>query len=258
MQTALRRKRASRPSPQAMTLFEHLKELRLRLLIVMAAFVTAAIVAAAAYSQILRVLQAPYCHITTQCQLYVTGPLDGLSLRVKIAMFGGLFLCSPVMLWQLWRFVTPGLLSKEKRYLVPFLAASILLSGGGMTLAYFTFPHALQFLGSVGGPSLHQIYDPVSYLGLILALMTAFAVTFEIPVVLVALELAGVVSSSTLAHHRRIAIVLIAVVAAVITPSGDPFSMAALALPLYAFFEVSIVLGKLFERKIRARPQLTG
>jgi sec-independent protein translocase protein TatC len=257
MQTALRLRRPPRPSPQAMTLSEHLRELRLRLLIVMAAFVAAAVVAAAAYSQILHVLQAPYCHVTAHCQLYVTGPLDGLSLRVKIAMFGGLVLSSPVILWQLWRFITPGLLPKEKRYLVPFLVASILLFGGGITLAYLTFPHALQFLGSVGGPSLHQIYDPVSYLGLILALMTAFGIAFEFPVVLVALELAGVVSPSTLAHHRRIAIVLIAVLAAVITPSGDPFSMGALALPLYTFFEISIVLGKLFERKARAPLQVT-
>jgi sec-independent protein translocase protein TatC len=245
MITLTRLKSRARPEPQPMTLGEHLRELRRRVLIVIAALFVMSIVAFVLYPQILHVLESPYCRITPRCQLYVTGPLDGLSLRVKIATYGGFFLSAPVILWELWRFITPGLLSKEKRYAVPFLAASILLFSGGVALAYLTFPHALRFLGAIGGPSLHQLYGPSQYLGLVIALMAVFGVTFEFPVILVGLELAGVLSPAALAKQRRWAIVGIVVVAAVITPSGDPFSMLALAAPLYAFYELSILVGKL-------------
>jgi len=141
-----------------------------------------------AYPQILHWLQAPYCHVTTHCSLYVTGPLDGLSLRIHVATYAGLFLASPVILWQVWRFVTPGLRKQEKRYAVPFVAASLVLFAAGASLALVSLPHALAFLGSVGGPTLHQIYDPNKYVGLVLALMAVFGLTFEFPVILVALQ----------------------------------------------------------------------
>ncbi|MHB8594134.1 MAG: twin-arginine translocase subunit TatC [Acidimicrobiales bacterium] len=242
------RSRRTRPSPEAMTLAEHLGELRRRLTVSVIAFAAAATVSFVVYPSILHFLQSPYCHVTSHCRLYVTGPLDGLSLRVKLAAYGGLFLGSPVFLWQLWRFITPGLRRNEKRYAIPFVAASIVLFSAGAVLAYYTFPHALSFLQRVGGPSLQQIYDPNKYLGLIVALMTVFGLTFEFPVILVSLELAGVLTPARLSSWRRWAIVMIVVVAAVITPSGDPFSMLALAVPLYGFYELSIVVGKLLRR----------
>ena len=233
-----------------MTLGEHLAELRNRLIIAVTAFVIAAIVTFIIYSHILHFLQAPYCKVAPkgQCQLYVTSPLDPLSLRIHLSTYGGLVLASPVILWQFWRFITPGLKRNEKRYAIPFIAASIVLFCGGAVLAYYTFPHALRFLSAIGGPTLKQIYNPNSYLGLIVALMFVFGITFEFPVVLVSLEAAGVLSPKRLSSWRRWAIVLITIVAAVITPSGDPFSMLALAVPLYFFYEVSIVIGKLLRR----------
>jgi sec-independent protein translocase protein TatC len=244
------RNRSTRPSADAMTLGEHLGELRRRVVISVLSFMVGAVVAWIVYHNILHFLQAPYCRVVGpgRCQLYVTGPLDGLSLRIKLSAYGGVFLASPVILWELWRFITPGLLRNEKRYAVPFVASSILLFSLGAVLAYVSFPHALSFLGNVGGPSLKQIYDPNKYLGLIVALMTVFGLTFEFPVILVSLELVGVVTPAKLASWRRWAIVLIVVFAAVITPSGDPFSMLALAVPLYFFYEASIVLGKLLRR----------
>lgn len=240
--------RRSRPSPQSMTLVEHLTELRRRVVMAVVAFAVAAVVCFVLYPHILSFLKAPYCHVTRNCTLYVTGPLDGLSLRVEIAGYGGLVLASPVFLWQLWRFVTPGLLSHEKRYAIPFVASAVALFCAGGVVAYVTFPHALSFLGSVGGPSLRQIYNPDRYLTLVVALIAVFGFTFEFPVVLVSLQLAGVVSPARLASWRRWAIVVLVVVAAVITPSGDPFSMLALAVPLYGFYELSILLGKLLRR----------
>jgi sec-independent protein translocase protein TatC len=233
-----------------MTLTEHIAELRTRLIVSVAAFAVACVVAFVIYPQILSFLKAPYCRVTgpSHCPLYVTGPLDGLTLRVKIAAYGGIFLASPVILWELWRFITPGLHRNEKRYAIPFVCASILLFSAGGVLAYFAFAHALQFLGSVGGPSLHQIYDPNKYLSLMVALMAVFGLTFEFPVILVSLELAGVVTPAKLSSWRRWTIVLIVLFAAVVTPSGDPFSMLALAVPLYFFYEISIVIGRLLRR----------
>ncbi len=233
-----------------MTLVEHIGELRRRLIVSVTALMITATLAFVIYPHILNFLKEPYCNVVgpKHCLLYVTGPLEGLALRIKIATYGGLFLASPVILWELWRFITPGLRRNEKRYALPFIAASMILFATGAVLAYYTFPHALQFLGKVGGPSLHQIYSPSNYLGLIVALMVVFGLTFEFPVVLVSLELAGVLQPAKLASWRRWAIVLLVAFAAVITPSGDPFSMMALAIPLYGFYELSIVIGKLLLR----------
>ncbi len=234
-----------------MTLAEHIGELRRRLIVSVTVLLLTATVAFVIYPHILNFLKEPYCNVVgpAHCVLYVTGPLEGLSLRIKIATYGGLFLASPVILWEVWRFITPGLRRNEKRYAVPFVAASITLFAAGAVLAYYVFPKALQFLGKVGGPSLHQIYSPSNYLGLIVALMAIFGITFEFPVVLVSLELAGVLKPAKLASWRRWAIVGLTAFAAIITPSGDPFSMMALAIPLYIFYEASIIIGKVLLRR---------
>ena len=232
-----------------MTLVEHLGELRRRVLICSVAFVVTATVAFVAYQPILDFLQHPYCQINPgHCQFFVTAPLDGLSLRIKIAAYGGLFLAAPVLLWELWRFITPGLNPKEKKYAIPFIAVSITLFALGCLVAYITFPHALAFLTHIGGPTLNQIFDPLKYVSLILLMMTIFGLTFEFPVLLVSLEIAGVLSPQQLSSWRRWAIIVIVVVAGVVTPSSDPFSMMALALPLYLFYELSIVVGKIILR----------
>jgi sec-independent protein translocase protein TatC len=249
MPLTLRRRSTPKPTPDAMTLVEHLSELRRRVVICVLAFLVMGTVAFVEYNHILAFLKHPYCQVAPgHCGFYITGPLDGLALRVKIAAYGGLFLASPILLWELWRFITPGLHAKEKKYAVPFIAASITLFTLGAVVAFLTFPHALGWLDSIGGPSLHQILDPTKYLGLILALMTVFGLTFEFPVLLISLELAGVVTPKKLSSWRRWAIVLIVVVSGVVTPSSDPFSMLAMAVPLYVFYELSIVAGKVFTR----------
>jgi sec-independent protein translocase protein TatC len=260
-------KRKSRPTPDNMTLGEHLGELRRRLIICVIAFVVAAAIAVFAYEPILHFLLRPLCNVDAStahhtakgtsslliasngtCNLFVTSPLDGLSLRVKIALFGGLVLASPVILFQIWRFVTPGLKASERRYAIPFVASAFVLFLLGAATAYITLPHALGWLKSVGGPNLQAIYDPIPYLGLILLMMTIFGLTFEFPVVLVSLELARVVTPAKLLHWWRWAVIIIVVIAAVFTPSSDPFSMFALALPLIVFYFLSIAIGKLLGR----------
>lgn len=232
-----------------MTLSQHLGELRRRLMVAAAAFVVAGIVAAVFYNDMLGWLQHPYCQVNPHnCGFFVTGPLTGLGLRVKMAAFGGLVLASPVILWQLWRFITPGLRPREKRYAVPFVVAAFVLFLAGCATAYLTFPHALAFLKAAGGPTLRQIYSPNNYLSLILWMMVLFGITFEFPVVLVALQLAGVVSSQALLRHWRWAVIGITVVSGVFTPSSDPFSMLALAVPLVVFYFAAVGIGKLFHR----------
>lgn len=249
-----------------MSLVEHLVELRRRLFIAVLATLAGGVVAFALYNHILGFLTAPLCasyrHLPAQsartlgtlphslhnCSLFVTSPLDGFSLRVKIAGYGGLFLASPIVLWQLWRFITPGLNPNEKRYAVPFIATSITLFTAGATIAYLVSEKALQFLNTIGGPSLQQIYSPNSYLGLITLLMVAFGVAFEFPVLLVSLELAGVLSPATLSRWRRKAIVVIFAAAAIFIPSSDPFSLFAMAIPMCLFYEGAILVGKLVKR----------
>lgn len=241
--------RKQRPTPDAMTLTQHLGELRRRLIIMVAALVVGATISAVFYNRMLMVLQHPYCRVNPgNCSFYVTGPLDPLSLRIKLALFGGLVIASPVILWQLWRFVTPGLRASEKRYIIPFVAASVVLFIAGGSLAYFIFPHALTFLRAVGGPSLREILNPNQYLSLMLLMMTLFALTFEFPVVLVALELAHVVTPTRLLHWWRWAVIGLTLVSAVFTPSSDPFSMLALDVPLIAFYFLAIAVGKLLGR----------
>jgi sec-independent protein translocase protein TatC len=249
MVTRLLNGRKERPSPDAMTLVQHLAELRKRLIFSVAAFVIGAAIAAAFYQGMLNILQHPYCQVNPHsCAFYVTGPLDPLTLRIQMAAFGGLFIASPVILFQLWRFITPGLHKQEKRYAVPFVLVSIVLFVSGCALAYSVFPHALSFLRHVGGPSLHQILSPNAYLSLILLMMLLFGLTFEFPVVLVALQLAGVVRPIQLLRAWRYAIIGLTLLAAIFTPSADPLSMLVLAVPLIAFYFIAIGIGKLLGR----------
>ncbi len=242
-------RRSSTSSPDAMTLTEHLTELRRRLLVGVIGFLIAAVVAFLAYNQILAFLKGPYCHANHgHCALYVTSPLDGLSLRIKIAAFGGLVLASPILLFELWRFITPGLKKNEKRYAIPFVVSSVVLFLCGVAVAYVSFSHALVFLGSIGGPGLQEIYNPNQYLSLIIWMMIIFGLTFEFPVLLVSLELARVVTPAQLLGWWRWAIISITVASAVFTPSGDPLSMLALAVPLVAFYFMAIGIGKLARR----------
>jgi sec-independent protein translocase protein TatC len=255
-------KRRNKPSPDNMTLGEHLGELRRRVIICVVAYLVAATVCVFLYQPILDFLLRPLCNVVatsgphhsyivrsgSTCNLFVTSPLDGLSLRVKIALFGGLVLASPVILFQLWRFVTPGLKASERRYAVPFVLSAFVLFLAGAATAYIVLPHALGWLHSVGGPNLQAIYDPIPYLGLILLMMTIFGLTFEFPVVLVSLELAHVITPVQLLKWWRWAVIIIVVVAAVFTPSSDPFSMFALAIPLVVFYFLSIGIGKLLGR----------
>jgi sec-independent protein translocase protein TatC len=232
-----------------MTLWEHLAELRSRLIKSVAAVAIGAVLAWIFYDQIFDFLLRPYRDINPDAKLYVTSPLQGFGTRLQVCTWGGIALAMPVILWQVWRFVTPGLYPHEKRYAVPFTISAIVLFLFGAAIAYITLNPALQFLIDVGGSNFEQIFSPDSYVKLIAFMMLAFGAGFEFPVLLVALQIAGVLTPKQLGRWRRYAVVLIAVAAAVITPSGDPISMLALAVPMYVFYEISILIGWLVARR---------
>ena len=233
-----------------MSLMEHLYELRSRLVKSVIAVVIGALIGFLLYDQIFDVLIKPYCDIQDGvCRLYQTDPLEGFSVRLKIAGYSGIALAMPVLLWQIWRFVTPGLYAHEKRYAIPFVTSALLLFVSGAGLAYYTLPKALSFLVSIGGDNLEQIFSPAKYFQLITYMMLAFGVGFEFPILLIFLQLAGIVKPEKLGSWRRYAIVGIVTLVAVITPSGDPYSLLVLSVPMVIFYEISILVGKIMRRR---------
>jgi sec-independent protein translocase protein TatC len=238
-----------------MSLIEHLVELRGRLMKAVAAVFIGGVIGFLLYHRVLDWLVQPYCDVkrhfgaTTTCKLVVTDPLESLSIRLKLSAYLGLLIASPVVLWQLWRFITPGLYAKEKKYAIPFVASSILLFIAGAALAIVTFSKTLEFFAAFGGHDLELLYTPGKYLGLLILMMVIFGLGFEFPVVLTFLQVAGVLHWRRLVAWRRYAIVGIFVVDAIITPSGDPITLLAMAIPMCIFYEISILIGRLLLKR---------
>lgn len=240
-----------------MSLVDHLTELRHRLVVSLLAVAVGSIIAFSLYEVILEFLVKPYCDLPPerrlgsangQCGLIITDPFEGFATRLKVGGYGGLFLASPVVLWQLWRFVTPGLYPHEKRYAIPFVLSSVVLFTTGGALALYTFPRALDFLVNIGGPNITTAFSPSKYLSFLLRVMAGFGIGFLFPVLLVFLELARVVTSKRLLGWWRQALVIIVAVAAIITPSQDPYTLLFLSVPLGVFYFGAIVIGRLLGR----------
>lgn len=241
--------------PDAMPIIEHLVELRSRIVRSAIALTIGVIIAFASYNWILAQLVAPYCDVVRDrfgpdrsCALVVTSPLDGFTSRIRIATYVGFFLASPVILYQFWRFITPGLKPKERRYAIPFVASSIVLFSLGAAVAFWTLPKALDFLIGIAGSEVEPLYSPSSFLRLVVLMMVGFGLAFEFPVLLVFLQLVRVVTSRQLRNSRRYAIVGVFVAAAVLTPSQDPYSLFAMAIPMCLFYEIAIIIGRLCKR----------
>ncbi len=238
-----------------MPLLAHLAELRDRIVKIAIAVTVGAVIAWFLYPWIFDLLLKPYCNLQgaslNDCRLLQTEPLEGFTVRLKMTGYVGVGLAMPVILWQVWRFITPGLYSHEKKYAVPFVVSALVLFVMGAALAYYTLPKALDFLVNIGGKNLQAQFRPAPYFQLISYMMLAFGVGFEFPVILVFLQLAGVVTADTLRSIRRYAIVGITIIVAVLTPSGDPYSLTILSVPMILFYEASIIIGLLLTRKRR-------
>lgn len=247
-------KGAETPSSD-MTLRDHLRELRNRLIIGSAAVLVMMVPAWFLYPLLLELLNEPYCRALVEanpgadCNFLVTNVLDPFSLRLRVAGYGGLFLAMPVLLWQLWRFIAPGLYRRERRYALLFTLTSLVLFVAGAVVAYFTLARAVEFLVQIGGPDIDFRSGPTEFVRLALFMMLAFGIGFLFPVVLVSLQMMGVVDHRQLAGWRRQTILVVVILAAAITPSGDPFTLAALSVPMYLFYEISLLIGRLIVRR---------
>jgi len=232
-------------------LIKHLVELKRRLIICLLAFFTATILCYFAASDIYEFLARPLANAFPNPEhrrMIYTGLTEAFSAYLKLAVFAGFFVSFPVIASQIYLFLAPGLYKNERRALIPYLVAAPTLFIGGAAFAYyFIFPAAWKFFlgfespGGVGGLPIQLETKVSDYLGIVMHLMIAFGLSFQLPVILVLLVKAGVLTLEQLRHGRRYAIVIIVVVAAFITPP-DIFSQIALSLPLYLLYEISILL----------------
>jgi len=240
-----------------MTLMEHLTELRRRVVICAIAVTVLAVLGFFVSNQVLHWISGPYrtataAHITGckphGCDLITTDVLQPFIVRLKLAAYIGILLASPIVLWQIWRFVTPGLNERERKYAIPFVISAIALFLMGAVVAWITLPKALDFLIGIGGSNLDVKSTATSYITLVGLMFLAFGLSFEFPVLLVFLLLVNALKTSTLRKYRRHSIVGIVAFAAVITPSQDPYSLFLMAIPMYIFYELSIVIGRIMKR----------
>jgi sec-independent protein translocase protein TatC len=258
----LRRRRAPVPDTRLagnMTIIEHLNELRSRLLRAVLAIFVGMIVGFVVYDHVLNFLQGPYedlCHRKfdkLNCDLVNLDPLGGFGTRMRLSGYMGLALAMPVVLWQVWRFIAPGLLAKEKKYAIPFVVSSMVLFASGAFVAWITLPKALEWLTAYAGSGTQPQFVIDKYVGFVVLLMVGFGIGFQFPVILVTVQLLGLVQPGQLLRQWRLAIVIIAVIAAVVTPGGDPFSMIGLGGPMIVFYFVSAGIGHVVLTRRRRR-----
>ena len=237
-----------------MTIVEHLEELRRVLIVSIAAWFAGTVVAFVFNGFVLSLLLRPLKLVLGNLHSIVPGaiftsPTEGISVPIKIATIIGFILALPIIIWQVWSFVSPGLRPVERKFAGPFIASAIVLFACGAAFAYFVMPLGLGFLAGFLGGNAVYFPDINQYLSFFLLLVVIFGVTFEMPVVLVLLGAMRIISSDWLKRRRKVAIVLIIAAAAIVTPGADPFTPTALAIPLLLLYEASIlVLSKVLHR----------
>ncbi|MEO3824465.1 twin-arginine translocase subunit TatC [Actinomadura sp. B10D3] len=255
----LSRRDAAAPDGR-MPLMEHLRELRNRLIKAILGLVAGALVGWILFDPIWDFLKQPYTRIPPEhclngkCDLVVHGIFDGFFIHLKVALIVGAVLSSPIWLYQIWAFVAPGLYQKERRWTYTFMAAAVPLFVLGGGLAYLTMDKGLKiFIGLAPGDTT-VLVGVQDYLGYAQAMLFIFGLTFELPLFVVMLNLVGVLTHERIRKSRRMLIFGVFVFAAVATPSQDPFTMLALALPTILLFEVAELLAFFHDRRIARRP----
>jgi sec-independent protein translocase protein TatC len=249
-----------------MPLLEHLRELRSRLIRAVIAMVLGSIVCFIFYENIVEALIEPVCESGAKgvsagdCgALVVTGVVGPLSLQLKVALYGGLIATAPLWLYQLWAFLAPGLHRREKKWAYLFVGFGAPLFALGATLAYIMLPVAVRILlGFAPGDLANQV--PLNeYIDFVLRFMIVFGLAFELPLILVIMNIAGVVTSKQIRSWWRQMIFGIAVFAAIATPTPDPYSMMALMTPMALLYGIAIIVTAVLDkRKSRRERALTG
>jgi sec-independent protein translocase protein TatC len=254
-----------------MTLIGHLKELRNRVGVALLFVLLGTAVCFWWYDHGLgQFIRAPYCAIPDadraldtgssagDCRLLVTDVFGGALIRLKIAFIAGVVVSAPFWLYQVWRFLTPGLKRNEKRYGVAFVAASSTLFGMGAVLAYVSLKAGLTLLLGLAGDNVAIALTAQDYIGFVISILLAFGVSFELPLIAVVLNLIGVLSHAVLSKARRWIYFLTIVFAAVITPTQDPFTMLLMAVPMCLLFELAIQVARFVDRRRAKREAAAG
>ncbi len=236
-------------------LLDHFRELRSRFLKALVALGCGGVVGYAVFPRLLDVAIAPYCSALASlgnvgsCTLVALRPLEPFAVRIQSALVVGLIVGGPVIFYQLWRFITPGLTSHERRYALPFVVLSQHMFVFGASMAYQIIPTGLRILLTLGGDQISAMLSASEYLKFFLQMSIAFGLVFELPLVLIFLGLAGVVTSEGLRKARPYAVVLMFIAGAFITPTTDAVTLLLVVGPMLVFYELSLLLTRLFERR---------
>lgn len=256
-----------------MSLVEHLQELRRRVMISLAAVFVGTIIGFIWYQTsppgvmpLGEIIRGPYCNLPDelradfsgdgQCRLLAISPFEMFMLRLKVGALAGLVLASPVWLTQIWNFITPGLHKNERRYTFSFVAVAVFLFVAGAVLAYFVLDQGLLVLMSIGTEYQVAALTGGEYYNFLLALIIIFGVSFEVPLILIMLNLVGILRYEHVKDKRRMIIVLIFCFAAVMTPGQDPFSMLALGISICLLVEMAFQFCRIHDKRTGAnRPE---
>jgi sec-independent protein translocase protein TatC len=263
-------KRSSNPRPERdpegrMPLMEHLRELRNRLLIALAAVVVGIIIGFFLFDPVWAFLKAPFCDTPAaqqlrvgQCTLTYNGIFQSFFLTLKVSALVGLVVSSPVWLYQIWAFVTPALYRNEKRYSITFMSIAVPLFLIGAALAYIIMDTSLAILLGFAPSDTVATIQIDEYLSYVLIMLVIFGISFELPLLLVFLNIIGVLSHATVKKHRRTVVFIMFVFGAVITPGGDPLTMMALAMPMIVLYFLAEGVIFLRERRAPAGDDFSG
>ncbi|MEO8510581.1 MAG: twin-arginine translocase subunit TatC [Chloroflexota bacterium] len=229
-----------------MTLLEHLEELRRRIIVVVVCILAAAAAGFVFSADVLDLLTAP---LPDDVRLGYLSPAGPFAAQLKIAGFLGIGIAMPIILYNIWRFVTPGLTKRERGLVWPMIVGALVLFVVGLAIGYLLVPYALNFLLSFGeNLDLEEQLTIDEYIGFVTTMLLAFGIIFEFPIVLLALARVHILNYRFLASRRRYAVLIIVLIAIVATPGGDPISPLLLSGVMYVLFELTLFLIRLMRR----------
>ena len=248
-----------------MPLMDHIRELRNRVVKIALALIAAMIIGFIFFNPVWHVIERPLCDAAirghTGCrtagtnQLVLTGPLDGFYLRIKVALIAGVILSSPVWLYQLWAFVAPGLYSREKRWSYIFLGTAVPLFLTGITLYYWSLGRSMHYLLGLTPSGVGNYIQVDKYMSFVMAMMLAFGIAFEVPLLLIMLNLAGILTHQRFRKWRRVMIFGVFLIAGMANPSPDPITMLILGGGCAVLIEVAeFIVWSNDRRRARLHP----